>query len=169
MNLIQEIGKLIESFNQQNKCGLCWVYKPGGRSDYFNNIKLLPGEECCVYVAVMDISANGGYTSNQYGVTRNYTDWRFKMFFGIPSSLDIQFYNENEAYPVGEGKWERYINPLLCCLNDGADFDLCGMVNCEGGAQTVEIHQWVSKVVMNYRDYNMDGVEVTAVFRQFNN
>lgn len=166
MNIISELGKIFEEFNEDEKCGLCWVYKPGGRSDYFNNIHLVPGEECCVYIGIVDITATEGYRMNDFGAVRYYSDWQIRMIAGIPSSLDLQFYNENDAYPIEEGKWEKYINPIFCCLDGGFALNLCESVTCDDEVTSVEVSSWRTRMVLNYRDYNLDGVEVVATLRE---
>lgn len=169
MNVIGVLKTEINKFNTETKCGLCWEFVPGGRKDYFNNIELIEGEECCVYVGVTEIKTNSGFVTSGEFVRKEYTDWNVKMFAGIPSSLDIQFYNENPEHPEVEGKWEKYINPIFECFGSGCvEMDLCNIHNCKG-LTTVEVVKWSSTMVMNYNDMNLDGIEIQATFREYSN
>lgn len=159
MNVLRKWHDIIDKWNEENKCGLCWEFKGGVREDYFNNLQIVEGKECCVYVGLFDVEIETIY--NQYGVNSDYShcELSFTMVAGLPSTLDIQMYNENANYPIEESKWEKYINPLLECLG-------CNIYNefCENEDE-IQPTQWKVTTGINYNDLNFDGVVVKATYR----
>lgn len=169
MNIIDVLDKAVSAWNDDQRCGLCWEFRPGGREDYFNNVKVKSADQCCVHVGIVSIRQVSGFTVSSNGlVDKLYCDWNVRLIAGIPSRLDLQFYNENESHDKSAGKWERYIQPIFecfggCCI----EMDLCDIHNCEGAKTTVEPIRWESEMVMNYKDFNLDGVVVNATFREW--
>lgn len=171
MNIIEMLDTLIKSWDEECKCDLCWQFRPGGRADYFNNVKINPGEDCCVYVGVLSVRQVSGITASGVGgqfIDKRYCDWQIRMIAGIPSRLDLQFYNENTSHDSNGGKWEKYINPIFSCFGGCCiEIDLCDIHNCKGNGTTVEITRWESEMVMNQKDMNLDGVLINATFREW--
>lgn len=168
MDIIDILDKEITKWNDESRCDLCWKFVPGGRSDYFNNVKPRQGDECCVYVGVLSIRQVSGISVVNQHVTKNYCDWYIRLVAGIPSGLDLQFYNENSDHSTCEGKWSRYISKVFDCFGGCCiEMDLCDIHNCQGLDTTVEAVRWESEMVMNYKDMNLDGVLVTGVFREW--
>lgn len=170
MNVIDVIGQQVALWNTENKCGLCWEYVPSGRADYFNNIKLRDDRECCVYLAVLGVRTRSGLIQEGEFISKRYCDWQVRLFAGIPSRLDIQFYNENLMHSEDEGKWEKYLQPIFECVgcSNCVELDLCEIHNCLGQT-TVEPVSWSADMKLNYQDFNMDGVFVEATFREYFN
>lgn len=170
MNIINVLNTEVAKWNDEARCGRCWEFVPGGRQDYFNNIKLRDDNECCIYVGVVSIRQVSGLITQGEFVTKRYCDWSVRIIAGIPSRLDIQFFNESDSYPVEESKWEKYIRPIFECFGGCCvEMDLCDIHNCSGDVTTVEPIRWESEMVMNFNDYNLDGVIVNATFREWYN
>lgn len=170
MNIIEVLATEIAKWQTEGKCGLCWEYVPGGRADYFNNLQPRVNEDCCVYVGVLSIKQSSGFQISGEFVNKRYCDWRVRIIAGIPSSLDIQFFNENPDYPADQGKWEKYIFPIFSCFGGCCvEMDLCNIHNCSGNVTTVEPIRWESEMVLNYADLNLDGVLIDATFREYYN
>lgn len=170
MNIIKVLETEIGKWQDEMKCGLCWEFVPGGRRDYFNNIKVRPGDDCCVYVGVVSIRQVSGFELSGDFVRKRFCDWQVRIIAGVPSSLDIQFYNENPGHPASEGKWEKYIYPIFSCMGGCCvEMELCDIHNCQGLDTTVEPVRWDAEMVMNYSDYNLDGVVINATFREWYN
>ncbi len=67
----------------------------GGRPDLFNMFTDIDEDQCCIYVALFSIKFGTRYKMDDDGFTRkSYCFKSFEGFIGIPSRLDIQFYNE---------------------------------------------------------------------------
>lgn len=169
MDIVNAISKEIDKFNDEARCGLCWVFVPSGRSDYFNTVKLRDGSECCVYVAMLDLQLRSGYEVRNDFVTKRYCDWTVQLFAGIPSRLDLQYYNENPDHPASEGKYEKYIKHIFDCFGCSCfELDLCEIENCKGDT-TVEVTSWQLRQRLNYQDLNLDGALITGTFREWIN
>lgn len=168
MNVIEVLREQVEKWQEENECGLCWEFVPAGRADYFNNIQLRDSEDCCVYVGVLEVKNASKFESNAIQlVDKKYCDWNVKLIAGIPSRLDIQFYNENPSYPTNESKWDKYISKIFECLSACCvEVALCNIHNSKG-LTSVEPVRWESEMVMNYKDLNLDGVMVLATFREY--
>lgn len=168
MDIANIFNKITEKFNEEERCGLCWKFIFGGRSDYFNNAAIVDGEECCVRIGVLKNSFTGGYKRDANFSERVYREWNIEIFAGIPSRLDIMFYNEIPGHPVEESKWVKYLYPVMCCM-DEAQINVCDVHNCNGSETTVEIWQWNGEMKLNYSDSNLDGWLFRAVIREWFN
>lgn len=163
MNIAHIFHEKIKQLNLSDDCGLCWRFVMGGRRDYLN---LTHNDECCcATVGVTNIIARNGVTN----IGELYTDWELEVFAGIPSRLDIQFYNEVDdcTEKVNESKWEKYIYPIFCCLSD-LDDNICDIHNCQGNETTVEVQSAVThEVKLNYLDNNYDGWIIRMTLREW--
>lgn len=156
MNIVDILEKLTKKLNDQKKCDLCWKYIFGGRQDYLNLSKLECLDECCVHICVYDLTyRNINEQSGQFTRLAK-REWRFKMFVGYASRLDIAFYNETNQ--PKHSKWEAILYPLFCCFNQ-CDIDICDIANacCCDGSSSFDITQWEGSLKLNFLDNNFDG------------
>ena len=170
MNIADILNDIVDKLNDTDSCGLCWKLVLGGRSDYFNNERDHATEcdcdDCCVRLGVLKISNTFGYRSSSEFVTKVYNQWDVQIFAGVPSGLDIQFYNEVNPSDSDNSKWTKYIHPIHCCL-ETLDNDICDVHNCFGCHTTIEIVSWRSEMKMNYTDRNLDGWLINATIREY--
>lgn len=160
--MIEIWESIIENLNQENKCNICYVFVGAGRADYFNNLKprFNPFGDCCVYVGLLKFGSKKKFTDKGQGLIVEYSEDRFELVVGIPSRLDIQFYNENPDVNIDESKYRKYIKPVIDCLGD--NFTLDCSVN-----PNLEIQEWGWDLLLNYQDLNMDGIKVNGVFKRY--
>src|SRR5690625_4589640 len=167
MNVGELINKLTEKLSE---CGICWQSVIGGRQDYLNLIKEIKPDEngnCCALLGVLNIRTKNNFIINEYGVQKNYRSWEIKLFAGIPSRLDIQFYNEVDPEKTDESKWVKYVYPIDCCIENLPTL-LCDIHNCNNANQ-IEIVKFDKELKLNYLDINADGWLIDATFRQYDN
>lgn len=160
MNVMQFFEDLVDRYNLENKCGLCWTFVGGGRDDYSNLYNGNSNGQCCVIFAVNNIRINPRIETTEMGTIRPYTDYAIRLLIGAPSGLDLIVYNEVEGMDKGNSKWVKYINPLIECIGNGLPIDYCLNNN-------VELTAWNSEVIFNKMDYNIDGLIVNATFREY--
>lgn len=159
--------RIAEYLQEQEACGLCFEFVGAGRSDYFNNLKPRVNEQgdCCVYLGLLRFGGRRDYrlvdTSGFQETEIKFKDYNFEVIVGIPSRLDIQFYNENPDIDVSESKYVKYIKPVIDCL--GENFDL----PCEPIFEGLEISEWRWDLLLNYQDLNFDGIKITGAFRKW--
>lgn len=182
MDIVNILEKLVHKYNESD-CGLCWKIVLGGRSDYFNNERDQPEkpadfwgiqpdencDNCCVRLGVLRIANTSGFqVTGEDGafVTKQYTDWTLQLFAGIPSRLDLQFYNEVRPEETEQSKWVKYIRPIQCCMTN-TEVEICDLHNCCGCETTVEVRAWNMEMRLNYSDRNMDGWNINATFREW--
>lgn len=163
MNIANIFSSIIDRLNESNDCGLCWRFVMGGRRDYLNLVK--NDDCCCAVVGITRIVGRKGMTS----IGERYTDWELEVFAGIPSDLDIQFYNEVDSCEdaIEQSKWEKYLHPIHCCLME-IDDNICDVHNCQGCLTTVEIQQSAThEMRLNYLDNNYDGWIIRMTIREW--
>ena len=145
-------NNLFIQWNDENKFWLCWHFKGVLREDLFNTIKFTNEqiESCCVVGGLFNIKVRKERSTDRCIMS-------FDLFVGVPSRLDIQVYNENEAHPMEEGKWDKYILPLLECFGCGDIF--CETIN-EETEHNFELINYSAEPLVNFQDYNFDGVRI---------
>lgn len=174
------VNLLKSSVNQleNGDCGLCFNLVLGGRTDFFNNERTrTPAntyeepsecELCCVDVGMFKCKSRDIYNNSDAGSYLEAREWDIQLFFGIPSRLDIQFYNEIDKDAVNESKWVKYLFPLQCCLNK-VSLNLCDIYDsCGCGCgTTLEIRSWNSDMKIDYLDKNFDGWLIDTTVREW--
>ena len=156
--MIEFFEQLISDWNDEEKCGLCWNFYGAARSDYSNLIN--HGANCCVAVILLDFGSRYGYTRNQFDINqKEYCEDYFELLVGVPSSLDIQFYNEISDDFKDTSKYKQYIEPIINCLGCGIDLE-CN----ESG---YEVMEWSWSLAMNYQYHNLDGIRVRGKLRKY--
>jgi hypothetical protein len=161
MQVLEFFENLVEQWNEEQKCGFCWNFYAAGRSDYSNIIQFTDDNKCCVNVILLAFGSKLIKKQNYDGlISEEYCAKYFELLVGIPSSLDIQFYNENPDIDKSESKYSLYIKPLLDCLGCGIDIE-CN----ESGFDLLE---WSNELVLNYQDYNIDGLRIKGSFKDIN-
>jgi hypothetical protein len=157
--MIDFFENLIAQWNEEEKCGLCWRFFGAGRSDYSN---LITHDSCCVAVVLENFGSRYGYTRNQYDInTKEYCEEWFDLIVGVPSSLDLAFYNEISDDFKDTSKYKQYIQPIIDCIGCGIDIEC----NQEG----YEVMEWSWSLVLNYQDYNLDGIRIKGRLRKYLN
>jgi hypothetical protein len=157
--MIDFFENLISQWNEEEQCGLCWRFFGAGRSDYSN---LITHDSCCVAVVLENFGSRYGYTRNQYDInTKEYCEEWFDLIVGVPSSLDLSFYNEISDDFKDTSKYKQYIQPIIDCIGCGIDIEC----NQEG----YEVMEWSWSLVLNYQDYNLDGIRIKGRLRKYLN
>lgn len=162
MNIVKVLNNIVCKLD----CGICWNFVPGGRSDYLNLAQPCEGDECCAILGLLRNQFTTGYVSSGDFTTKRYRDWNIELFAGVPSRIDVQFYNEVRPDEFEKSKWEKYLHPIYCCLSD-MDIDICNEHTCDGCETSVEVTQWNMEQRLNYLDNNYDGWFVRAVIREW--
>ncbi|MGL4568065.1 MAG: hypothetical protein ACRCU6_06005 [Fusobacteriaceae bacterium] len=155
--------KIVEDLNSNNDCDLCFYFVGAGRQDYFNNLKprINPNGDCCVYVGLLKF----GYKENKKQSSLGFMESEsgehfFELIVGIPSSLDLQFYNENPDLDILTSKYVKYIKPIIDCVGSGISLD------CAPETEGLEISEWRWDLLLNFQDLNLDGIKITGSFKK---
>ncbi len=157
--MIDFFENLISQWNEEEKCGLCWNFYGAGRSDYSN---LITHDNCCVAVILNNFGSRYGYVRNQYDInTKQYCEDWFELIVGVPSSLDLSFYNEISDDFKDTSKYKQYIQPIIDCLGCGIDI--------ECNEQGYEVMEWSWSLALNYQDSNIDGIRINGKLRKYLN
>jgi len=157
--MIDFFENLVLEWNDESKCGLCWQFYAAGRKDYSN---LITHDGCCVAVILTNFGSRYGYTRNNYDInTKEYCDEWFDLVVGVPSTLDISFYNEISEEFKDSSKYKRYIEPIINCIGCGID------IECNQSGY--EVMDWSWELVLNYQDYNIDGIRIKGKLRKYLN
>lgn len=166
MNIVDVLDKIVSKLNDGKGCDLCWKLVFAGRQDYLNLANANMDGDCCALVGIINNSFTAGYTTSNEFTTKRYNDWNIQLFAGIPSRLDIQFYDELRPEDKCNSKWAKYLYPIKCCL-ENLDVTICDVHNCSGCPTTVEIWNWQMNMKLNYLDGNFDGWLINATIREW--
>ncbi len=157
--MIDFFENLISEWNDEEKCGLCWRFFGAGRSDYSN---LITHDSCCVAVVLENFGGRYGYSRNKYDINeKEYCEDWFELIVGVPSSLDLSFYNEISDDFKDSSKYKQYIQPIIDCIGCGIDI--------ECNEQGYEVMEWSWSLALNYQDYNLDGIRIKGKLRKYLN
>lgn len=167
MDIANIMQRIVGKFEENENCGFCWKFVFGGRQDFLNLVKSNDDDMCCALVGVIKNTFTTGYKSNNSFTTKIYKDWNLQIFAGVPSRFDAQFYNEVDQYDICSSRWNKYLYPIQCCM-DNLDTTICDTHNCDGCQTTVEIVSWSGEMKLNYLDENFDGWLITATIREWN-
>ena len=164
--MIEIWQKITEILNVNNNCGLCFEFVGAGRSDYFNTLqpRLNANGDCCVYIGLLGFGGRKVIRENTNGLYPIYIEERFDLIIGIPSRLDLQFYNENSFIDTNESKYIKYLKPIRECLIDTLEL-LC----TETEFSNLEINELDWNLVLNQFDINLDGYRIKGSFRKYIN
>lgn len=176
MDIVNLLRSAVKQFDEAG-CGLCFTLVLGGRKDFFNNEKnpapLNPQEDCdcdlcCVRVGMFQCKSRDGFESSNYGSFLKYRDWDLVIFMGIPSRLDIQFFDEVDIEKENESKWAKNLHPLKCCI-DGMQLNLCKIYDsCKPCNENhLEVIAWSVDMKIDYLDKNFDGWMITTTIREW--
>ncbi len=155
MDLVTRLETIIESYNEESKCGFCWQFTHG-RKDY-TNLKTYNCEcDCCVHFMLDDKWNYSKKPNNNYNSNGEEKEtYSFSAFVGIQSRLDEQYYNELNSDSC-DSKYRKYIEPLTECLKDSFQSDLCidsSFITSIGISPQV-----------NKKDQNLDGINLKVTF-----
>ena len=155
MNIVRILQDLVKSYDDENKCGLCWEFTHA-RKDYAN-LKVFNSEnKCCVHFILQDFESKTIYTYDRdFGISEaTYIDDSFTVMIGSKSRLDMDLFNE--GLNEDKSKFVTHVEPLLNCLKY-IDLDICNnhvaMINSS------------FKPKYNYQDANLDGVIFRGTIR----
>lgn len=157
MNIIKQFEDLITQWNEDEKCGYCWKFIGAGRPDLFNQFNDFEQLQCCIYVGIFNIKFGTKYKADGQFMVKDYCYISFEGFIGIPSRLDIQFYNElgNTELEKEESKW-NILNTIKDCL--GCEFlDLI----CDD-EEFYSPSEFNAEQKINYQNANYDGWWITG-------
>ena len=158
--MIEFWEEIVTLYNAEQKCGLCWNFVGAGRVDYFNNIQLKE-DGCCVQVGLLKFGSEAVFKNGSQGPLKEADDFYFELIVAQPSRPDIQFYNEDPDQDIDSSKYSAVIKPIIDCL--GLNFEL----PCEDGFEVYEVIKWKWDLLMNFQDFNMDGIKVTGTIRKY--
>ncbi len=154
MGIVEQLEDLIEGYALENKCGFCWEFTYA-RKDYANLKKYDDSNKCCVHFILEDWTSKDVFSDGEL----THIDHSITVMIGSKSDLTKQIYNENPDYCKKDGKYLTHVKPIIECLEQGFDLDMCNGIN-----------DWVSrskKPKYKYKDANLDGVFLTGTLRQY--
>lgn len=151
-----------EIWNEQEKCGFCWTFGGGITEQGISNYKVRKGEECCVHLFITNIVEQTFPTidplRNQW--TGGFCDMSFTLWALVPSSIDINNYNEMPGHPIEGSAWAKILSPLQGCFGCEPTLD------CEIIGYYPTITRWMKTAVFKKHEMNYDGWRIDVTFRK---
>lgn len=156
MNIIKFFKELATKWNTESKCTSCWTYG----SPFSAPTQPSPA---CNHLFVTDYEVIPGYIKNDQTqqINRHWSDHHFTLYVVKPSNAGFNVYHEQEDHPIDESLWQNTLEPLLNCLGNGNEFELCEM------GYDFDILTWNMKAIIYKENANYAGWKITGAFRQY--
>lgn len=168
MDLIGIFKKLTEKWNEELKCGFCWIFDaPLTDSGVNESVMQTDPEECCpvkVFITNYSFRENKQYNNITALLTNESIDHTFTASFVAFDRIDTNVYNEQLGHPLSESKWESILRPLQACICDTTTLqnDICELI-----CKRILITQFNAIVRINWLDNNYTGWSVTMTLRDY--
>ena len=155
MDIVSFWKNQIDTWNETEKCGLCWEFSAPLVTSQIN---IVQNETCCVNVFLTDIKFREEKQFNSItGLTTSKKNiWNFSLYALVKENLGVNNYNEIKGHPIDESKWETIFYPIINCLAIDTISDTCNFqVTQNGDAQLIH----------NYLDENYNGWKINYTFQ----
>ena len=155
MDIVSFWKNQIDTWNETEKCGLCWEFSAPLVTSQIN---IVQNETCCVNVFLTDIKFREEKQFNSITglTTLKKSIWNFSLYALVKENLGVNNYNEIKGHPIDESKWETIFYPIINCLAIDTISDTCGFqVTQNGDAQLIH----------NYLDENYNGWKINYTFQ----
>ena len=156
MDIVAFWKKQVDTWNAQNKCGLCWEFSAPLVASQIN---IVQNEKCCVNVFLTDVKFREEKVFDAVTglITSKKCVWNFTLHALIKENLGVNNYNEIKGHPVEESKWNTIFYPIINCLGCDSLLNICDVQYSQSG-DAVLIH--------NYLDENYNGWRINYTFTQ---
>ncbi|PIF44310.1 hypothetical protein CLU96_1251 [Chryseobacterium sp. 52] len=164
LNIIDFFEQVAEQWDADNKCGECWIFGAPLSTAGINSTVVERDRACCVHIFVTNYELSYGSTVNpNTGLPNNeWYDHIFTVYFVKQENLGTNVYSEQMGHPIDQSLWSKTLKPILNCIWDGNQYDLCAM------GYDFNILKWNVSTSILKESSNYTGWKVTGVFRQFN-
>lgn len=162
MNIVQFFKDLVGSFNENQKCGECWVFKAPFSEAGMNASNFTQEETCCTKLFLTNYSYQSVFSRSQTTSLQKagYCDYTFTLYVVKDSNLGTNVFNEEPNHEECESLWNIILNPLMECLGCGTEIDLCEL------GYDFDILRWVMSPVVYKHDSNYSGWRIDGTFRE---
>ena len=163
MNILQFFKDVETSFNENSKCGECWVFKSPLSEAGMNASKFTEEESCCVKMFLTYYNYQSGFVRSPTTQLQQtgYCDYYFTLYVVKDSNLGINVLNEEPGHEEIQSLWSTILSPLMDCLGCGNEFDLCDL------GYNFDILRWSMNPVILKHDSNYTGWKIDGTFRQY--
>lgn len=164
INVIQVISEMVEQWDYESKCDLCWQFSAPLRISDLNEWQSRDDKECCVLVAVTDYTFECFENRNRQTGLRGLGSFThdFTLHFLSHDNLGVNVYDEIKGHPLSESKWDTILWPILDCISCNA-FDWCLNLGYQ-----IEVSRWRGSAKIDYLDDNYSGWSVSVQLRENN-
>lgn len=165
MNVIEFWKNQVELWNEQQKCGFCWVFGGPTTREGINRYKLREGQECCTHVFITDESFKDEFIYPNQNPFHSMIKCQegFTLWVLVPSRIDLNDYTEIEGHPIEESLEETILTPLKSCLSCQVGLDMC-----EANGNLFQVIRWEGSKVRRIFDNNYTGWRISALFQEIN-
>src|SRR5690554_5295872 len=146
---------LIETFNDENRCGYCWNFYAPLREIDLNVIR--NNDECCVNVFILrnkavDFDFVMSQDTNLHFTNATAQRDMHDIYFLIKSKEGINNYNEIPDHNISESRHEQIFKPLRECIKMDMITELC---------EKFMITNVTGRYVYDYQDEQYYGIQLT--------
>lgn len=163
VDVLDFFNTLVESFNDESKCDLCWTFTAPLRESDLNEYQQREDEECCVIVSLTEYQIE---EVTRYNQETSFVESRslihsFNLRFLVNGDIGRNVYNEIDGHPLAESKWATILNPLRECISSSDILDMCNQLG-----YTMYVERWLMYPEIDYLDNNFDGWKVGVRLRE---
>lgn len=164
MNIVEFWKNQTEIWNEEEKCGFCWVFGGATTQSGIEEYQTREEEKCCVHVFITDDGFEDkiSYKIPPFPSVEKCQDF-FNLWILYPSNIGVNDYKEIPNHPVEESTEETILTPLKDCVNCKLFLDMC-----EAAGYLFEIVKWQGFKVRNFTSNNYTGWRINAIFQETN-
>lgn len=124
--IVEAFKKLIEHYNEIEKCDFCWEFEAPLRvSDINESVKKSNDDDCCVRVFLTNLRfSDTNRKPNIFQEQRKRIIERATVYFLMYDNIGKNTWQEMKGHNLSESKYHTIIKPLYDCLRS---LDFCGI------------------------------------------
>jgi len=159
MDIVEFFSALVAQWEEDDKCGLCWVFTAPLSLDALNLYQIREEDKCCVIVAITDLVQETVHRQNPKTTLlqekKRVTE--FNIHFLTTGNLGVNNYDEIKDHPLAESKWATMVKPIWDCVGEPDLQEWCEVY----GDQLI-IEKWRGQMRLDWQDMNYSGWTFSA-------
>lgn len=164
MNIIDFWKKQIEIWNEENKCGFCWVFSGATTLSGIEEYQIREDSKCCVHVFITDdrYRQQNNYNTPPF-ISSKLCSTTYTIWFLVSSKLGVMNHMEVRGQDSLTSIEETIITPLNECITCDLILD-----ECEAMGYLFEVPNWQSEKVRHFTSHEFAGLKITTTFQERN-
>ena len=154
LDIMNFFSNLITTWNDEVKCGFCWVFTAPLRDSDLNEYQIREDNKCCLITSITDymFETVRRYDNQNKFIADKYINHDFKFNVVTTDSLGRNVYDEVKDHPLAESKWATILKPIYDCISEDEVLTFCIDLG-----YIVQIERWQGITRLDWLDSNYTG------------